>query len=109
MQTPIDRVMQAYGMMVNLTPEQERAARERLESHLAEIGADDNGGHRGSEVPSRLRSPGPTKVLDRIALTCSMIFTILAGETRATREDGDATSRGASPSPAAVMALLWFS
>jgi hypothetical protein len=42
MQTPIDRVMQAYGMMVNLTPEQARAARERLESHLAEIGADDN-------------------------------------------------------------------
>jgi len=34
MQTSIERVMQTYGMMVNLTPEQEDAARSRLERFL---------------------------------------------------------------------------
>jgi hypothetical protein len=63
MQSPIDRVMQAYGMMVNLTPEQERATREKLVSHLAEIDADDNAVAveglkflRGSDRPARRRS-----------------------------------------------------
>ena len=32
--TPFDRVMQAYGMMVNLTPEQEEDARDRLRKFL---------------------------------------------------------------------------
>lgn len=65
MQSPIDRVMQAYGMMVNLTPEQERATREKLMSHLAEIDADDDDNAvaveglkflRGSDRPARRRS-----------------------------------------------------
>ena len=34
MQEVIDQVMRAYGMMVNLTAEEERAARERLEDFL---------------------------------------------------------------------------
>jgi hypothetical protein len=36
MQAAIDRVMKTYGMIVNLTTEQERAAREKVTSHLAE-------------------------------------------------------------------------
>jgi hypothetical protein len=32
--TPIERVMQTYGMMVTLTAEQEDAVRERLEKFL---------------------------------------------------------------------------
>jgi hypothetical protein len=31
-----DRVMRTYGMMTNLSPEQERVAREKVTSHLAE-------------------------------------------------------------------------
>ena len=34
MQTPLERVMQAYAMMVTLTPEQEDAARDRLQRFL---------------------------------------------------------------------------
>ena len=34
MQEVIDQVMRAYGMMVNLTPVEEQAARERLEQFL---------------------------------------------------------------------------
>ena len=34
MPTPIERVMQAYGLMVTLTAEEEKAARERLEYFL---------------------------------------------------------------------------
>jgi hypothetical protein len=63
MQSPIDRVMQAYGMMVNLTPEQEAAARARLEGHLADIDADDSALAieglkflRGSDRPVRRKS-----------------------------------------------------
>jgi hypothetical protein len=37
MQAAIDRVLQTYGLMVNLT-----AARRRLEKHLAGMQADDN-------------------------------------------------------------------
>jgi len=41
MQTPAQRVMQAYGMMVNLTAEQEEATRERLETFLKDcVGSD---------------------------------------------------------------------
>jgi hypothetical protein len=36
MQAAVDRVMKTYGMMVNLTPDAERAARERVTSHLAD-------------------------------------------------------------------------
>jgi hypothetical protein len=36
MQAAIDRVMKTYSMIVNLTAEQERAAREQVTSHLAE-------------------------------------------------------------------------
>jgi hypothetical protein len=35
MQAAIDRVMQTYGMLVNITLEQERAAREKLSIFLA--------------------------------------------------------------------------
>jgi hypothetical protein len=35
MQAAVDRVMKTYGMIVNLTPDEERAARERVMSHLA--------------------------------------------------------------------------
>jgi hypothetical protein len=36
MQAAIDRVMQTYGMIVNLTADEERAAREKVTSYLAE-------------------------------------------------------------------------
>ena len=35
MQAAIDRVLQTYGLMVNLTAEEEQATRRRLEKHLA--------------------------------------------------------------------------
>jgi hypothetical protein len=35
MQAAIDRVMKTYGMIVNLTPAEENAAREMVMSHLA--------------------------------------------------------------------------
>ena len=39
----IDRVMRTYGMIVNLTADDERAAREKVTSHLAEKSdADEN-------------------------------------------------------------------
>ena len=43
MQSAIDRVMQAYGMMNSLTAAEECDARERLALHLAAIDADENG------------------------------------------------------------------
>jgi len=36
MQDAIERVMQTYGLMVNLTADQQQAAREKVASHLAE-------------------------------------------------------------------------
>jgi hypothetical protein len=36
MQAAVDRVMKTYGMIVNLTSDEERAARERVMSHLAD-------------------------------------------------------------------------
>ena len=36
MQAAVDRVMKTYGMIVNLTPDEVRAARERVTSYLSE-------------------------------------------------------------------------
>ena len=41
MQAAIDRVMRTYGMLVNLTLEEERAAREKLTAFLAQSQTDD--------------------------------------------------------------------
>jgi hypothetical protein len=41
MQLAIDRVMQAYGMMVNLTPDEERIAREKVAAYLATADVED--------------------------------------------------------------------
>ena len=37
----IDRVMQTYGMLVNLTGEEEQAAREKVAQHLSRLKADE--------------------------------------------------------------------
>lgn len=42
MQKVVDRVMQAYRLMVSLAPEEEVATRERLEMHLATLTGDEN-------------------------------------------------------------------
>jgi hypothetical protein len=42
MEAAIDRVMQAYGLMLNLTPEQERSARERVSRFLADKTGDEH-------------------------------------------------------------------
>lgn len=41
MQSAVDRVMTAYRLMVNLTPAEDQAAREKLERHLARIKGDE--------------------------------------------------------------------
>jgi hypothetical protein len=41
MQAAIDRVMHTYGMIVNLTPEQEQIAREKVSRFLASAKTDD--------------------------------------------------------------------
>ncbi|ANW00349.1 hypothetical protein LMTR13_09390 [Bradyrhizobium icense] len=41
MQGAIERVMQAYTMIANLTPDQAQATRERLAAHLAGMNADE--------------------------------------------------------------------
>jgi hypothetical protein len=41
MQAAIDRVMQAFTMMANLTPEEAQATRERLRAHLTGMVADE--------------------------------------------------------------------
>ena len=41
MQAAIDRVMQAYGMMVNLTLDEERNAREKVAAFLATADVED--------------------------------------------------------------------
>lgn len=41
MQAAIDRVMHTYGMLVNLTLEQEQAARENVSNFLANAKTDD--------------------------------------------------------------------
>jgi len=42
MQTAVERVMQTYGMMVSLTAEQEREARERVCRFLEDKGPDEH-------------------------------------------------------------------
>jgi len=41
MQTAIDRVMQTFTLMANLSPEEARATRERLAQYLTGIDADE--------------------------------------------------------------------
>lgn len=41
MQAVIDRVMKTYGMLVNLTAQQEQAAREKVSSFLTNAHTDD--------------------------------------------------------------------
>ena len=41
MQAAVDRVMQTYTLMANLTPEEQRITRLKLERHLAGMNADD--------------------------------------------------------------------
>jgi molybdopterin-biosynthesis enzyme MoeA-like protein len=41
MQAAMDRVMKTYGMLVNLTAQQEQAAREKVSSFLANAHTDD--------------------------------------------------------------------
>ena len=42
MQAVIDRVLQTYGMMVNLSPMEERAAREKVSNYLKDRGGDEH-------------------------------------------------------------------
>ena len=42
MQEAMNRIMQAYTMIANLTPEQAQATRERLATHLAGVDADES-------------------------------------------------------------------
>jgi hypothetical protein len=42
MQAAIDRVMQSYGMMMNLTPVQEAEAREKVSNFLKHKGGDEH-------------------------------------------------------------------
>lgn len=42
MQEAMDRVMQAYGLMVTLSPTDEADARERVQRHLATLQGDEN-------------------------------------------------------------------
>ena len=56
MQAAIDRVLQTYGLMVNLTAEEEQATRRRLEKHLAGMQADEKA--LAVEGLRHLRGPG---------------------------------------------------
>jgi hypothetical protein len=56
MQEAMDRVMQAYTMIANLTPEQAQATRERLGTHLAGMDADEKA--LAVEGLRYLRGPG---------------------------------------------------
>ena len=42
MQTAIEKVMYAYTLIANLTPNEVKATRDRLAAHLAGIDADEN-------------------------------------------------------------------
>jgi hypothetical protein len=52
MQAAIDRVMQTYGMMVNLTPGQEAEAREKVSSFLKDKAGDEHSLSRASNICS---------------------------------------------------------
>ena len=41
MQSAVDRVMEAYTLMVTLTPDEQKVTRQRLERHLAAMDADE--------------------------------------------------------------------
>ena len=56
MQAAIDRVMQAFTMMANLTPEEAQATRERLAAYLAGMDADEKA--LAVEGLRYLRGPG---------------------------------------------------
>jgi hypothetical protein len=56
MQAAIDRVMQAFTMIANLTPEEAQATRERLKQYLAGMDADEKA--LAVEGLRYLRGPG---------------------------------------------------
>ena len=56
MQAAIDRVMQAFTMMANLTPEEAQATRERLAEYLAGMDGDEKA--LAVEGLRYLRGPG---------------------------------------------------
>jgi CHASE1-domain containing sensor protein len=56
MQAAIDRVMQAFTLMANLTPEEAEATRERLAEYLAGMDADEKA--LAVEGLRYLRGPG---------------------------------------------------
>jgi CHASE1-domain containing sensor protein len=56
MQAAIDRVMQAFTMMANLTPEEAQATRERLTQYLAGMDVDEKA--LAVEGLRYLRGPG---------------------------------------------------
>ena len=59
MEKVIDRVMRTYGMMVNLTPEEEQSARERLTEFLK--GKNDSGRQLSVEGVKFLRGDRPSR------------------------------------------------
>ena len=59
MEKVIDRVMRTYGMMVNLTPEEEQSARERLTEFLK--GKDDSARQLSVEGVKFLRGDRPSR------------------------------------------------
>jgi hypothetical protein len=58
MQAAIDRVMQTYGMMVNLTPLQEAEAREKVSKFLKDKGGELS--RRGPQIFAWPRYKAPT-------------------------------------------------
>ena len=56
MQAAIDRIMQTFTMMTNLTPEEAQATRERLTEYLAGLDADETA--LAVEGLRYLRGPG---------------------------------------------------
>jgi hypothetical protein len=69
-QTPIERVLQVYGLMVALTPEEEHETRRRLTQYLAGIEADDNA--LAVEGLKFLRGPRPQRKRRRQARPASI-------------------------------------
>ena len=59
MQAAVDRVMQAYGLMVTLSPENEAEVRERLQEHLRCVSGHENA--LAIEGLRYLRNPRPCR------------------------------------------------
>lgn len=59
MQKAVERVMQAYTLMVTLSPGEESETRQRLEEHLAGMSGDEN--VLAVEGLKFLREPRPTR------------------------------------------------